>query len=105
MKNDIHPQVNNVIFEDASTGTRFFATSTLDSEKKDTVDGVEYHVIQVELSSDSHPFFTGKQMLVDTAGQVDKFKQKAAKAADTTRSKAEKKAAQKAKKEAAKQEA
>jgi large subunit ribosomal protein L31 len=80
MKQDTHPQVNNVIFEDASTGARFFSTSTLDSEKRETIDGVEYHVIQVEISSTSHPFFTGKKVLVDTAGQVDKFKQRFGKA-------------------------
>lgn len=103
MKQDIHPVLNNVIFEDASTGARFFAVSTLDSQKKETVDGVEYHVVQVEISSDSHPFFTGKQVLLDSTGQVDKFKQRATKAQEGIRSKKAKKEAQKAKKEAQKE--
>ncbi|MCC6639100.1 type B 50S ribosomal protein L31, partial [Candidatus Falkowbacteria bacterium] len=75
MKQDTHPQLNNVIFEDASTGARFVTTSVIESEKTETIDGVTYHIIQVEVTSDSHPFFTGKKMLVDSAGQVDKFKQ------------------------------
>ena len=79
MKPDTHPKLNNVIFEDASTGVRFLTTSVLDSDKTETIDGVEYHIIQVEVTSNSHPFFTGKKMLVDSAGQVDKFKQRFAK--------------------------
>ncbi len=99
MKQDIHPKVQNVIFEDASTGARIFTTSTLESQNVEKVDGVEYHVIQVEITSDSHPFFTGKKVLLDTAGQLDKFKQRMEKKQDDIKSKKEKKTAQRKKRE------
>ena len=73
MKADIHPRVNPVIFEDLVTGKRFFSTSTASSERKETVDGVEYSVITCSVTSDSHPFYTGKATFIDTEGRVDKF--------------------------------
>ena len=80
MKADIHPNMNPVIFVDTSTGTEFVTTSTLTSEEKKKVNGVDHYVIKVEISSASHPFYTGKRKLVDTAGRVDKFLERAKKA-------------------------
>jgi len=100
MKSGIHPEVNEVLFEDVSTGTQFISSSTLTGEKTATVDGKEYSVITVDITSASHPFFTGKQTLVDTAGRVDKFKNRMEKKTTIgeVKSKKEKKAAQKTKK-------
>lgn len=80
MKADIHPNINPVIFVDTSTGTEFVTTSTLTSDEKKKVNGVDHYVIKVEISSASHPFYTGKRKLVDTAGRVDKFLERAKKA-------------------------
>lgn len=74
MKKDIHPTQHPVLFRDASAGVDFKVMSTLTSEEKETVDGVEYYVVQLDVSSASHPFFTGKQKLVDTSGRVERFK-------------------------------
>ncbi|RMG30298.1 MAG: type B 50S ribosomal protein L31 [Bacteroidetes bacterium] len=74
MKKDIHPEYREVVFKDISTDFAFKTRSTIQS--KETIeweDGKEYPLVKVEISSDSHPFFTGKQKLVDTAGRVDKF--------------------------------
>ncbi|MBL7832614.1 MAG: type B 50S ribosomal protein L31 [Cyclobacteriaceae bacterium] len=77
MKKDIHPDYKEVIFHDLSSDFKFLTRSTMKS--KETIkweDGKEYPVIKVEVSSASHPFFTGKKMFVDTAGRVEKFKNK-----------------------------
>jgi len=74
MKKDIHPEYREVIFKDISTDWAFKTRSTVATS--DTIvweDGNEYPLVKLEISSDSHPFFTGKQKLVDTAGRVDKF--------------------------------
>ena len=74
MKKDIHPEYREVVFKDISTDYAFVSRSTI--KTKDTIvwdDGNEYPLVKLEISSDSHPFFTGKQKLVDTAGRVDKF--------------------------------
>ena len=76
MKKDIHPESHPVVFVDTSCGAEFITTSTLTSEDTRDIDGVPHFVIKVEVSSASHPFFTGKMKLVDTAGRVDKFKNK-----------------------------
>ncbi|NBP70769.1 MAG: type B 50S ribosomal protein L31 [Cytophagia bacterium] len=81
MKNDIHPEYNEVVFHDMASDFKFLTRSTLKS--KETVkweDGKEYPVIKVEVSSASHPFYTGKKLFVDTAGRVEKFKNKYKKA-------------------------
>ncbi len=80
MKSDIHPKINPVVFVDASTGAKFVATSTMKSEETEKIDGIDHFVIKVDVSSDSHPFYTGKQKLIDTAGRVDKFREKMEKA-------------------------
>lgn len=74
MAQDIHPETHPVIFRDTSNGEEFFTTSTLTSDETKEVDGTEYYVIDIEITSASHPFFTGEQRFVDTEGQVDKFK-------------------------------
>jgi large subunit ribosomal protein L31 len=74
MKEGIHP--NNyrlVAFKDMSNGQVFLTKSTIQSRETEVVDGVEYPVVKLEISSSSHPFYTGKMKLVDTAGRVDKF--------------------------------
>lgn len=74
MKPDIHPAYRPVVFKDLSTDFSFLGKSTINT--KETIkweDGETYPLIKVEISSASHPFFTGKQKFVDTAGRVDKF--------------------------------
>ncbi len=74
MKQDIHPKTYRmVVFKDMSNGDTFLTRSTVASKETITLDGVEYPLIKLEISSSSHPFFTGKMKLVDTAGRVDKF--------------------------------
>ena len=74
MKQDIHPKTYRlVVFKDMSNNTTFLTRSTAASRENITIDGVEYPLIKLEISSTSHPFFTGKMKLVDTAGRVDKF--------------------------------
>ena len=81
MKQGIHPaNYRLVVFKDMSNGTQFLSRST--AESKETVvfdDGNEYPVVKLEISNTSHPFYTGKNVLVDTAGRIDKFKRKYAK--------------------------
>ncbi len=78
MKKDIHPDNSRlVIFEDVTAGKRFLLTSTVHTEKTDKMDGKEYPLYQVEISSASHPFYTGQSKIVDTAGRVEKFKARA----------------------------
>ena len=81
MKKDLHPaDYRIVIFEDTSSGARFLIGSTVTTEKTDTwEDGKEYPVFSVEISSASHPFYTGHSKTIDTAGRVEKFKTRAAK--------------------------
>ena len=81
MKASIHPQSTPTIFVDTSCGAEFVTTSTLKSDETREVDGVTYQIYQVEISSASHPFYTGKQILMDTDRRVEKFEQKAAKQA------------------------
>ena len=77
MKPDIHPEYRPVVFRDTSNNFAFLTRSTIQSSQT-TVweDGNEYPVVNLEISSASHPFYTGKQMLVDTAGRVERFKQR-----------------------------
>ena len=89
MKKDIHPkEYRSVIFEDVTAGRRFLIGSTIRTDKTDTwEDKKEYPLVQVEISSASHPFYTGNAKIVDTAGRVEKFKQRRAAAKPTTRKK------------------
>lgn len=76
MKKDLHPKnYRPVVFKDISCDYAFISRSTI--ETKDTIkweDGKEYPLVKLELSHMSHPFYTGKMKLVDTAGRVDKFR-------------------------------
>lgn len=77
MKKDIHPHYDFVVFKDVDSGFQFLTKSTKKSQEKvKWEDGNEYPVLYTEISSASHPFFTGKQRLVDTAGRIDKFQKK-----------------------------
>ncbi|SDK16510.1 type B 50S ribosomal protein L31 [Cryobacterium sp. Sr8] len=74
MKSDIHPQYAPVVFRDLASGATFLTRSTTSSSKTiEWEDGTTYPVIDVEISSESHPFYTGKQRIMDSAGRVEKF--------------------------------
>ncbi|MEY4739220.1 MAG: hypothetical protein RLZZ05_604 [Bacteroidota bacterium] len=81
MKQGIHPDnYRFVVFKDMSNGTTFLTSSSAQSKEMiKWEDGNEYPVIKLEISNTSHPFFTGQNILVDTAGRIDKFKKKYAK--------------------------
>jgi large subunit ribosomal protein L31 len=77
MKADIHPVYKPVVFQDVSSNFAILTRSTMTS--KDTIkweDGKEYPVIKIEISSASHPFYTGKHKIVDSGGRVDKFRKR-----------------------------
>lgn len=76
MKKGIHPEEYRlVIFKDMSNGYRFLSSSCAAAkETEEWEDGNEYPVVKLDISSQSHPFFTGKMQFVDTAGRIDKFK-------------------------------
>jgi large subunit ribosomal protein L31 len=77
MKADTHPDYREVVFQDLSSDFAFLTRSTVES--KETIkweDGNEYPLIKVEVSSASHPFYTGKHKLMDTGGRVDRFKRR-----------------------------
>lgn len=75
MKKDIHPSdYRPVVFKDMSNDEIFISRSTVNSRETIEVDGVTYPLVKLEITSKSHPFYTGKQTLVDTAGRVDKFR-------------------------------
>ncbi|MGF1632600.1 MAG: type B 50S ribosomal protein L31 [Phycisphaerae bacterium] len=76
MKPKIHPKYREVVFYDAQADYRLITRSTAQTQDTTTIDGVEYPLVKVDISSASHPFFTGKQTFVDTAGRVDKFQRK-----------------------------
>ena len=77
MKDKIHPKYQPVVFEDHSANFRFLTRSTMTSDEKTKwEDGKEYPLIKVEISAASHPFFTGKQKFLDTAGRVEKFQKR-----------------------------
>ncbi|PTL38347.1 MAG: type B 50S ribosomal protein L31 [Alkalicoccus sp.] len=77
MKQGIHPEYRKVVFKDSSTGFMFLTGSTSSTEQTvEWEDGNTYPLITVEVSSDSHPFYTGKQKFADAGGRVDRFKKK-----------------------------
>jgi large subunit ribosomal protein L31 len=80
MKADIHPEYRDVVFQDVTSDFKILTRSTLSS--KETVkwdDGNEYPLIKIEVSSSSHPFYTGQNKIMDTSGRVDKFRKRYAK--------------------------
>lgn len=104
MKKDLHPQdYRPVVFQDLNDNSTVITRSTVAAEETITLDGIEYPLVKVHISSSSHPFFTGEERIVDVEGRVDKFKarQEAARKARESR-KAAKPKAKKATKEAQK---
>ena len=87
MKKGLHPaSYRFVVFKDMSNNTTFLSKSS--AQSRETIkweDGNEYPLIKLEISNTSHPFFTGKNVLVDTAGRIDKFKKRYEKKAPTTK--------------------
>ena len=81
MKKDIHPNYRAVVFNDLASGEKFLTRSTVKTTDKtiEWEDGNTYPVVDVEISSASHPFYTGKQRIMDSAGRVEKFKNRYAK--------------------------
>lgn len=73
MKAEGHPVLNNVCYLDVSSGKRFLTKSTMKSARKEVIDGVEHFVVLRDVTSDSHPAYTGEKRIVDTAGRVEKF--------------------------------
>ncbi len=81
MKKDIHPDnYREVVFEDTSTGAKFLIASAVATNETTKFEGKEYPLYHVEISSASHPFYTNTETLLDTAGRVEKFKNRATKA-------------------------
>ena len=77
MKKGIHPESYRLVaFKDMSNEDVFITRSCANTKEKITIDGVEYPLVKVEISNTSHPFYTGKVKIVDTAGRVDKFYQR-----------------------------
>jgi large subunit ribosomal protein L31 len=77
MKKDIHPEYRDVVFQDLASDFAFLTRSTI--RTRDTIkwaDGKEYPLYKIEVSSKSHPFYTGKQRTVNTSGRVDQFRKK-----------------------------
>ena len=76
MKQGIHPKYHPVVFVDSSTGAEFVTYSTMKSDTVRQIDGVDHFELRMEITSDSHPFWTGTQKLVDTEGRVERFRRK-----------------------------
>ncbi|MBW8823939.1 MAG: type B 50S ribosomal protein L31 [Xanthomonadales bacterium] len=80
MKADLHPNYREVVFQDVTSDFKFLTRSTMAT--KETIkweDGNEYPLIKVEISSATHPFYTGQNKIMDTSGRIDKFKKRYAK--------------------------
>lgn len=110
MKKDLHPKnYRPVVFQDLNDNTTYLTRSTVATDDTIKLDGVEYPLVKVHISSSSHPFYTGQEKLLDIEGRVDKFeaRRKAAEKAQVQRAKSASKqiAKSKAKEEKAKQEA
>jgi len=76
MKADIHPDYHKVLFVDSATGKEWVTRSTLTSKDKKVVDGEEIPVVKLEISSYSHPFWTGKMREMDADGKIDRFRRR-----------------------------
>lgn len=76
MKEGIHPEYREVVFQDMSNDFKFITRSTIQTRESIEFEGTTYPLIKIEVSSESHPFYTGKHKIVDTAGRVDKFRKK-----------------------------
>jgi large subunit ribosomal protein L31 len=73
MKAEIHPEVREVIFQDSIDGNLFKVLSAVESKETITVNGAEYPLVKLDVTSASHPFYTGNQRILDTTGRVEKF--------------------------------
>lgn len=76
MKEGSHPNYREVVFQDMSSDFKFITRSTIQTKEMITLDGKEYPLAKIEVSSESHPFYTGQQKVLDTAGRVEKFRNK-----------------------------
>ncbi|UQS84038.1 type B 50S ribosomal protein L31 [Bombilactobacillus thymidiniphilus] len=76
MKKGIHPDYHEVVFMDSATGKKFLAGSTVNSSETVDYEGKEYPLIRMEITSDSHPFYTGKQKFTQADGRIDRFNKK-----------------------------
>lgn len=76
MKKSTHPVYRPVVFQDTGAEFSFLTRSTVETRDTTTYEGKEYPLVKVDISSRSHPFYTGKQKFVDTAGRVDRFQKK-----------------------------
>lgn len=76
MKEGIHPDYREVVFQDVSNGFTFVTRSTIQTREKIDFEGKSYPLAKIEVSSESHPFYTGQQKIIDTAGRVEKFNKK-----------------------------
>jgi len=76
MKKDIHPNYREVVFKDVSSDFEVLTKSTVKTTETTTFEGKEYPLFKVDISSASHPFYTGTQKIMDTEGRVDRFKKK-----------------------------
>jgi large subunit ribosomal protein L31 len=85
MKDTIHPNYREILVHDLSCDFKFITRSTVQTRETMEFEGKTYPLLKVEVSSESHPFYTGKHKLVDTAGRVDKFRQKFGKVGSKTK--------------------
>jgi large subunit ribosomal protein L31 len=76
MKPDIHPEYRFVVFRDVSNGFQILTRSTIKTREVTDLDGTEYPLVNIDVSSASHPFYTGTQKLMDTAGRVERYYRK-----------------------------
>ncbi|MBW2253466.1 MAG: type B 50S ribosomal protein L31 [Deltaproteobacteria bacterium] len=76
MKPEIHPKYRHVVFRDVSCDFEFLTQSTIQTKKTTTYEGKEYPLVGIDISSQSHPFYTGTQKILDTAGRVERFYRK-----------------------------
>jgi large subunit ribosomal protein L31 len=76
MKKDIHPDYHKVLFVDTATGNEWVSRSTITSDKTKEVDGEELPVVRLEISAESHPFWTGQEREVDSEGRVERFRKR-----------------------------
>jgi large subunit ribosomal protein L31 len=76
MRDGIHPEYRPVVFEDVSTGDRILTRSTAQTDLTVEHEGATYPLVRMEITSASHPFFTGKMKIVDTAGRVERFERR-----------------------------
>ena len=84
MKVDTHPEYREVVFHDMSCDFKFITRSTIQTRESINHEGKDYPLVKIEVSAESHPFYTGKHKIVDTAGRVEKFRQKFGKVGSKT---------------------